>query len=118
MNIMSRDELIELVTVLEIKKDSSGFSVGEDIVKTEVFAGVKSVGRTEYYEALRNDIQVNIIFVVDPDDFKLSEHEIQVAGETKKIKASRVIYDGTDYRIRRTYRNNFGMLEMTCSEVE
>lgn len=115
---MSRDELIELVTVLEVKKNGSGFRVGEDIEKTEVFAGVKSVGRTEYYEALRSGIQVSIIFVVDPDDFMLSEREIQADGEAKKIKASRVIYDGTTYLIRRTYRNNFGMLEMTCSEVE
>lgn len=118
MTIMSRDELIELVTVLEIKKNSSGFCVGEDIEKIEVFAGVKSVGRTEYYEALRNDIQVSIIFVVDPDDFRLSEREIQADGGLKKIKASKVVYDGTTYRIRRTYKNNFGMLEMTCSEVE
>ncbi len=118
MTIMSRDELIELVTVLEIKKNGSGFCIGEDIEKTEVFAGVKSVGRTEYYEALRNDIQVSIIFVVDPDDFRLSEREIQADGGLKKIKASKVVYDGTTYRIRRTYKNNFGMLEMTCSEVE
>ena len=115
---MSRDELIELVTVTGQEKGSGGFCISEDIEKVEVFAAVKSVGRTEYYEALRNGIQASIIFIVDPDDFKLSEREVIVDGETKKIRASKVIYDGTTFLIRRTYRNNFGMLEMTCSEVE
>ncbi len=115
---MSRDELIELVTVTGHEKGSSGFCIDENIEKVEVFAAVKSVGRTEYYEALRNGTQVSIIFIVDPDDFKLTEREVIVDDEVRKIRASRVIYDGITYLIRRTYQNNFGMLEMTCSEVE
>lgn len=110
--------MVELVTVLDVKKDDSGFCVSENVAKTEIFAGVKSVARIEYYEALRNGIHVSIIFEVDLDDFKLSEREIQVNNEQKKVKATKVIYDGTTYLIRRTYSNDRGMLEMTCSEVE
>lgn len=116
--IISRDELIELVTVTGQEKENGGFCISENTEKVEVFAGVKSVGRTEYYEALRSGIQVSIIFIVDPEDFKLSEREIIVDDTAQKIRASKVIYDGATYLIRRTYRNNFGMLEMTCSEVE
>lgn len=112
------NESIELVTVLNDQKDADGFCIGETIEKVEVFAGIKSVGRTEYYEALRSGIQVSIIFVVDPDDFKLSEKEIMVDGKNKKVRASKVIYEGITYLIQRTYRNNFGLLEMTCKEVE
>ena len=111
-------ELIELVTVLKIIEDNSGFCTSEETVKTEVFAGIKSVGRTEYYEALRSGIEAKIIFLVDMDDFKLSERMIEVDGVQKKVSATRIIYDGTEYMIGRAYRNNFGMLEITCREVE
>lgn len=116
--MITMNELIELVTVLNTEDDNNGFQVREDTHSVEVFARVKSVGRTEYYEALRNGIDVKIIFVVDPDDFALSEREISVDGRTKKIRASRVIYDGVTYMIKRTYRNDSGLLEMTCAEVE
>ena len=111
-------ELIELVTVLEITEDDSGFCTSEETAKTEIFAGIKSVGRTEYYEALRSGIEAKIIFLVDMDDFKLSERMIEVDGVQKKVSATRIIYDGTTYLIVRAYRNNFGMLEITCREVE
>lgn len=112
------NELITLITVLGEERDAAGFLLRELTYEVEIFAGIKSVGRTEYYEAFRSGIQASIIFLVNQDDFKLSEQEIMLDGKSKKIKASKVIYDGTTYLIRRTYRNNFGMLEMTCSEVE
>lgn len=116
--MITMNELIELVTVLDREDDTDGFLIRENTCSVDVFAGIKSVGRTEYYEALRNGIEAKIIFVVDPDDFALSEREILVDERTKKIRASRVVYDGTTYMIKRTYRNNYGFLEMTCAEVE
>lgn len=115
---MSRDELIQLITVVGREENKNGFLVNEDTRIVEIFAGIRSVGRTEYYEALRNGIEAKLIFVVDPDDFMLSEHEIEVRGQKKKVRASRIMYEDTVYRIKRTYKNNFGMLEMTCTEVE
>lgn len=111
-------ELIELITVLGTSKDERGFCTGENTEKVEIFAGVKSVNRMEYYEALRAGVNASIIFMVDRDDYMLSEHEIMVDGKMKKVRASKIVYDGTEYRIRRTYRNNLGMLEITCEEVE
>lgn len=112
------NELIELVTVLGSEKDTDGFQTEEITAKVEVLAGVKSVGRTEYYEAVRAGMQVNIIFVVDADDFRLSEHEITVDGKTRKVKASKIVHDGTTYLIHRTFIKDSGLMEITCREVE
>lgn len=116
--IIMNNELIELVTVIGNEENKNGFQTEEHVEKVKVFAEVKSVGRTEFYEAVRAGMQVSIIFVIDADDFRLSEHEITVGGETKKVKASKIIYNGTTYLIHRTYRNHYGLLEMTCREVE
>lgn len=115
---MMNNELIELVTVLGSEENANGFRTEEHTAKVEVFAGKKSVGRTEYYEAARSGMRVNIIFTVDEDDFKLSEHEIIVDGETKKVKASKIIHDGTTYLIHRTFVKDSGQMEITCREVE
>lgn len=112
------DKLITLITVLEEKKDADGFLTDEEIAETPIFASIKSVGATEYYAALRSDIQVNIIFKVDPDDFKMSEKKIAVNNKLKKVTASRIIYDDSIYEIQRTYVNKEGMLEVTCRKVE
>ena len=112
------NELIELVTVLGSDKDADGFTTEEKIKKVEVFADIKSVGRTEYYEAVRAGMNVNIIFVVDTDDFKLSEHEMDVDGAIKKVKASKIIHDGTTYLVHRTFVKDSGLMEITCREVE
>lgn len=112
------NELIELVTVLGSETDADGFRTEEKINKESVFADIKSVGRTEYYEAVRSGMKVNIIFVVDPDDFKLSEREITVDGESKKVKATKIIHDGTTYLIHRTFVTDSGRMEITCREVE
>lgn len=112
------NELIELVTVLDSDKDADGFRTEEKIKKVEVFADIKSVGRTEYYEAVRSGMKVSIIFVVDENDFKLSENEVSIDGETKRVKASKIIHDGTTYLIHRTFVKDFGLMEITCREVE
>lgn len=108
------NELIQLVTIKGIKKDASGFKTGEEVSTVDIFAEVKSVGRAEFYEAARSGVRVDIIFVVNPDDFAMAA----VLVEGKKIKPSRVIYDGTTYLIERTYKKDLHVLEMTCKEVE
>lgn len=112
------NKLIELVTVLGSEEDTDGFRTEEKTEKVEVFAEIKSVGRTEYYEAVRAGMRADIIFVVDADDFKLSEREIIVDGETRKVKASKIIHDGTTYLIHRTFVKGSGLMEITCREVE
>lgn len=113
------DKLITLVTVLEENRNANGFKIGEKTSRVEIFAEEKSVGRTEYYEALRSSVEVSMVFSVDPEDFLLSVEEIELqGGKTKKVKASRVEYEGTEYRIVRAYKTKEGALELTCKEVE
>lgn len=116
--IIMNDKLIELVTVIGSEENANGFLTKEHTEKVEVFAGKKSVGRTEYYEAARSGMRADVIFTVDEDDFKLSEREIIVDGKTKKVKASKINYDGTTYLIHRTFIKDSGLMEITCREVE
>ncbi len=113
MVITMNNELIRLITVTGCKKDKDGFENGEDVREVEVFAEVKSVKMTEHYEALRCGINVNKIFALDPDDFKLSFHEV----DGKRVRASRVFYDGDTYLIRREYQIDHSALELTCEMV-
>lgn len=108
------NELIKLLTMVEDREDKKG--LGGKIIKkeTEIFAGVKSVGRTEYYEALRSGMDLKIIFTVNPDDFKLSD----IFVDNKKISASRVVYDGETFLIKRTYVSDMSSMELICGKVE
>ena len=109
-----RNELIQLITIKGSEKEE-GFKIKEDTITVEIFAEIQSVGRTQFYGDLRNGINVNIIFAVEPEDFKLGI--VRVDGI--KIKPSKVIYDGDEYIIKRTYlKKSSGLLEITCSEVE
>lgn len=112
---MEKNELITLETVLGYTQDENGFKNTEMTAQMEVFCAVKSVGRTEYYEAARSGVKANIIFVVNKDDFDAAAC---INSEGKKAKPSRVIYNDSVYKIHRGYAEAFGDLELTCEEVE
>lgn len=113
------NELVQLITDLGETRDKSGFLNGNDEKVVEIFAGIKSVNRSEYYEALRANLEVTKIFVVDPDDFELSAAEVEIDGRTRTIRASFIEYEGVRYRIQRQYLvPTTGRLELTCAEVE
>lgn len=118
--IIMNNSLITLITVLGEERDTGGFKIGENKKEVEVFAEEKSVGRTEFYEAMRSSIEAKIIFIMNPDDYLLSEEEIRLKdGKTKRLKASKISYEGKEYMIIRTYQNHVtGMLEVTCREIE
>lgn len=109
-----RDKVIQLVTIKGKKKDADGFVTAEELHTVEIFAEEKSVGRTEYYEAMRNGIRVDIIFSVDPEDFELGK----IMAEEKYIRPAYVINDGVKYAIERSYKKDLHSLELTCKEVE
>lgn len=109
-----RNELVKLVTIIGYQEDNDGFKTDEDTKTVEIFAEVKSVGRSEFYEAARTGMKVDVIFSVNPDDFAMGTVEI----EGEKKKPSRIIYDDTVYLIKRTYKKDIHVLEITCGEVE
>lgn len=108
------NELIRLLTIAESPDDVKGLGEDEVVKETEIFAHVKSVGRTEYYEALRNGINLSVIFVINPDDFKLADI---VVGKRKR-SASKVVYDGGHFQIKRTYVRDVNVMEIMCERVE
>lgn len=112
---MEKNELLILEVILGHTTNKNGFKEFERTAQAKVFCAVRSVGRTEYYEAARNGIKASIIFVVNKDDFDAAAG---VNEEGKKVKPSRVIYNDTVYLIRRSYADTFGNLELTCEEVE
>ena len=112
--IIMNNELIKIITVTGSQEDKKGLGEDETIAEIEIFASVKSVGRTEYYEALRNGIDLKIIFSINPDDFKLADSVV----DGKKISASQVIYDNEKFLIRRTYTSDMNTMELMCGKVE
>lgn len=111
-----KDERIRLLTVRSEEQDTDGFT-NEDMDSIEVFARIKSVNWKEYYAALKAGIQTKVIFVVNPDDFLLTQKHISVNGEQRRVEASKVEHEGIIYRIERMYRLNSFDLELTCEVV-
>lgn len=109
-----RDELIELITKKGITEDESGFPTSESEDKTEVFARVKSVRSTEFYQAYAAGKEVSLIFCIDQDDMKLAHKTV----DNKTVKPWAVDYDGIRYRIVREYRTDMGEVELSVQEAD
>lgn len=110
-----RNDYIQLMTVTGMEKDSAGFLVGEVVKYTPIFAEIKSVGRIEFYEALRSGMKVSVIFSISSDDFNMAT---VVGDDGKKIKPTKILYNDTTYNIQRSYKLGLDKLELTCEEVE
>ncbi len=109
-----RDELIELITKTGITEDEDGFPTTENEAKTEVFAKVKSVKASEFYQAYVAGMEMALIFCVDLDDYKLAFRVV----DNKSVKPWAVDYDGVRYKIVRTYRNDMGEIELSAKEAD
>ena len=78
---------------------------GYDVIKettSDVFADVQSVTRTEFYESMKAGISLACAFVVRCADY---------AGQ-KLIE-----FNGTRYKVERTYSYDGETVELNCSEV-
>ena len=109
-----RDELIKLITVTGRTKNRNGFETEEEYQENEIFAESKSVRRTEYYAALQAGVRATQIFGVHPEDYQMG----CIVKDNKTYRPSRVIHEGTEYRIVRTYCKSIDSMEITCEEVE
>lgn len=109
-----RNEIVTLIADKGRTYDDSGFPVTQTEETLDVFARVKSVRASEYYEAMRSNLNLSRIFAVDPDDYDTMV--LMVDG--KKVYPSLVAYDGERYKIVRTYRTDMGDLELSCERVE
>ena len=83
-------------------QDPNGYPVIQE-EKKEVFADVRSVKRTEFFEALKAGISETIAFYIAACDY-----------ENQKI----VEYEGIRYQVQRSYRTGMDWIELNCSEVK
>lgn len=74
----------------------------ETEVSTTVWADIKSVGRTEFYNALQNGLKPTVVITVKAFEYSGQKY---------------LIYEGKRYKIERTYGTDREDIELTCSEV-
>ena len=70
--------------------------------ETVVLCGVKSVGRTEFYNAAATGLRPAVVFVI---------HDFEYNGE------SVVVFEGVRYSVIRSYSTGFEEVELTCQKV-
>lgn len=75
----------------------------EVLTKREIFCNEKSVGMNEFYQSSKEGREIKIIF-----EIKLLDYE----------KEQYVIYDGSKYEVRRTYKVNSEDIELHCTLKE
>lgn len=92
----------DVITLISENPAAHGVFDTTSETSRQVFCSVRSVGMTEAYTALSNGLNPQFVFV-------LSDYE-DYQGE--KICS----YNGTRYRIVRTYRNN-QQIELTVEEA-
>lgn len=109
------NDVISLVTVLKKTKDADGFDIEENVKNLEVFAEIQSVKRDEYYKAVAAGVKVDMVVVVNEDDY----NQNIVLEDGKKKSPSKVIIENVPYRIYRSYRKpEKRTYELTLQEVE
>ncbi|MNR93716.1 hypothetical protein D3C72_247760 [compost metagenome] len=97
---MTYDHEIALIQQ-QIIDDDIGNQIPVD-TETVVLCGLKSVGRSEFYNAAVNGLRPELVFVI---------HGYEYNGEKK------VVFEGVRYNVIRTYSVNFEELELTCEKV-
>ena len=84
-------------------KEVYGFDKYRNSIATEeettILCRKESVTRTEFYEAGRNDSNPSIVIVIHPYEYE---------------NQPEVIFEGTRYRVIRTYQMDFEEMELVC----
>lgn len=96
--MMYKDEIV--LASASTGRDKDGFPKA-DVQITEVFADVQSVKRSEFYEALRSGIAMDITCKVRSIDY----------GRQKFVR-----WEGTWYKVVRSYRVE-DWTELNCEEI-
>ncbi|MFR2777139.1 MAG: phage head closure protein [Intestinibacter bartlettii] len=95
-----RIDEIELVKKA-YKSDKIGNQI-EVLEKTTVFCEVKSISRTEFYQAAQSGMKPGAAFII-----YLFEYDNQ----------DTVIYNDVEYKVIKTYKINENDIELTCERV-
>lgn len=79
----------------------------ETPISINILCGLKSIGRTEFYNAAANDLKPEMIFVIHSYEYNGERYVEFSENETPKIK----------YEVIKTYKANMEDLELTCKKV-
>lgn len=99
-----------VLLVVENVKGDGGFAITQKR-EIPVFVREKGIVRSEFYEALRSNIQVRLVLELRTEDWELSAH---MAGDRREY-ATQVLFGGVLYNIVRTYPVNQYFTEIVCS---
>lgn len=99
--------------VAEVKR-KNGIPETKVIQESECFARIESVKRNEFYEADREGVKLALSVYVGYVDFQAAG----VEKDSKKVMPSLVEYEGSTYRIYRTYRTDDDEIELILQEAE
>lgn len=71
-------------------------------IKTVIYCGLKSIGRTEFYNAIAHGLKPELIFNIN---------KFEYSGEQL------IEFEGKKYKVIRTYSNDLEKIELTCEKV-
>ncbi len=97
---MTYDHELTLIGMMW-EEDEIGVQVPVE-TETVILCGVKSVGRSEFYNAAVTGLKPALVFIV---------HGYEYSGEQT------VKFDGKRYKVIRSYAVDFEELELTCEKV-
>ena len=102
------DDVITLIKPGGWTKDAVGNQIPQDPIRRQVFCGVQSVMRSEYYQAAQMDLQPEYVFVLTHYKDWQGEREVEYTDWTGTTRT---------YDVIRTYRvPDTDRLELTTQE--
>ena len=107
-----KNEVITLIAVIT-ELETSGLQKERERHTLEVMAEIKSARQTEFYQAIHEGMKVEVVAVVNIDDYKAAA--VTVDGKT--VRPSLAVYDGVTYKIVRPWMKA-RRLELSLQEVE
>lgn len=99
---MTYDHELILITPGQIIEDEVGNQIETDPIEIPVYCGLKSVGRSEFYNAAVTNLRPELVFVIHGYEYN-----------NEKL----VRFEGKDYRVIRTYADDFEEMELTCEKA-
>lgn len=104
---MTYDHELTLIGATSYIEDEVGNQIPVP-AETDIYCGLRSIGRNEFYNAAVTDMRPEIIFVIHPYEYN---GEKQVRFKAKDEEESAV------YKVIRTYQKGTEEMELICERV-
>jgi len=98
---VSYDHELTLIGATSYEEDEWGNQIPVP-KETTILCALKSIGRTEFYNAAANGLRPELIFTIHAYEYN-NEQAIK--------------FESKNYRVMRTYAVSFEELELTCEKV-